>query len=72
RDLVQKAEDENLILDAARRAGILAGATAVEVGTGLFVNPSLPIKLARGLEKWVRSQGVADIGELVGALRLDG
>ncbi|QKK09616.1 MAG: dihydroorotate dehydrogenase [Planctomycetota bacterium] len=51
---------------------ILAGATAVEVGTGLFVDPKLPIKLARGLETWVRRQGVANIGELVGALRLDG
>lgn len=50
---------------------ILAGATAVEIGTGLFVNPRLPIRVARGLETWVRRQGCASIGELVGGLLSD-
>lgn len=50
---------------------ILAGATAVEVGTGLFVDPRLPVKLGRGLERWVRAQGATSISELVGALRLE-
>lgn len=53
--------------DAA--AFILAGASAVEVGTGLFVDPRSPLKIARGLEKWVRSQGERSIGGLVGAMR---
>jgi dihydroorotate dehydrogenase (NAD+) catalytic subunit len=47
---------------------VLAGATAVGVGTGLFVAPALPAKLARGLERWVRDQGANSIGDLVGAL----
>ncbi len=51
---------------------ILAGATAVGIGTGLFVNPRLPLGVARGLEKWVRRQGATNISELVGAVRLDG
>ncbi|TVS04572.1 MAG: dihydroorotate dehydrogenase [Phycisphaerales bacterium] len=54
--------------DAA--AFILAGASAVEVGTGLFVDPRSPLKIAKGLEKWVRSQGERSIGGLVGSLRL--
>ncbi|MCC5787770.1 MAG: dihydroorotate dehydrogenase [Phycisphaerales bacterium] len=54
--------------DAA--AFILAGASAVEVGTGLFVDPRSPLKIAKGLEKWVRSQGERSIGGLVGAMRL--
>jgi dihydroorotate dehydrogenase (NAD+) catalytic subunit len=47
---------------------ILAGATAVEVGTGLFVDPRCPIKIVKGLEKWVRSQGCEAIAQLVGAV----
>lgn len=47
---------------------IIAGATAVEVGTGLFIDPRCPIKIAAGLEKWVRRQERGNIRELVGAL----
>ena len=50
---------------------ILAGASAVGVGTGLFVDPSSPKRINRGLAKWVKSQGCASIGELVGALTGD-
>lgn len=51
---------------------ILVGATAIEIGTGLFADPRLPTKIARGLERWVRAQGAASVSDLVGALRLDG
>jgi dihydroorotate dehydrogenase (NAD+) catalytic subunit len=47
---------------------ILAGATAVQMGTALFVDPRLPAKVARGLEHWVRSQGCSHINELIGAM----
>ncbi len=47
---------------------ILAGATAVGVGTALFVDPRTPVALAKGLAGWVRSQGARSIGELVGAV----
>lgn len=50
---------------------ILAGATAVQMGTALFVDPRSPIAVARGLRAWVSRQGCANISELVGALRLD-
>jgi len=46
---------------------ILAGATAVGVGTGLFVNPSCPRRINKGLARWVRDQGCSSISELVGA-----
>lgn len=45
---------------------ILAGATAVGVGTALFIDPRAPVKIARGLERWVERQGCRSIGELVG------
>jgi dihydroorotate dehydrogenase (NAD+) catalytic subunit len=49
---------------------VLAGATAVEMGTGLFVDPRSPLKVVKGLEKWVRSQGARNVGELVGKVEL--
>ena len=50
---------------------ILAGATAVGVGTMNFADPRAVLRIARGLEKWVRSQGVSSVRELVGAVRED-
>lgn len=50
---------------------ILAGATAVQMGTALFADPRAPYRVAAGLEKWVRRQGKSSVSELVGGLRLD-
>ena len=49
---------------------ILVGASAVEMGTGLFVDPRSPAKVVRGLEKWARDQGTPNISDLVGAVAL--
>lgn len=49
---------------------ILAGATAVQVGTGLFVDPRSPLKIAKGLSRWVARQGKANISELIGSVVL--
>jgi dihydroorotate dehydrogenase (NAD+) catalytic subunit len=48
---------------------ILAGATAVGMGTALFVDPRKPVAVIAGLERWVRDQGCASIGDLVGKVR---
>lgn len=45
---------------------ILAGASAVGVGTALFVDPRIPARVVRGLERWTAAQGAGNIGELVG------
>ena len=47
---------------------ILAGATAVSVGTANFVDPCTTIKVVEGIEKYMRKYGVKDINELVGAV----
>jgi dihydroorotate dehydrogenase (NAD+) catalytic subunit len=47
---------------------VLAGATAVEIGTGLFADPRCPIKVANGLSAWAKRLGVARVSELVGAM----
>jgi dihydroorotate dehydrogenase (NAD+) catalytic subunit len=46
---------------------ILAGATAVAMGTALFVDPRAPRRVADGLAKWVGRQGCRSVSELVGA-----
>jgi dihydroorotate dehydrogenase (NAD+) catalytic subunit len=51
---------------------ILAGATAVAIGTALFVDPSTPNKIAVGLNEYLAKQGVERLSDLVGALELPG
>jgi dihydroorotate dehydrogenase (NAD+) catalytic subunit len=45
---------------------ILAGATAVGIGTGLFIDPRLPRTINRGLTRWIERQGCRNISELIG------
>ena len=47
---------------------ILAGATAVQVGTASFVNPGAAQEIAEGMEQWLAARGIADIKSLIGAL----
>jgi dihydroorotate dehydrogenase (NAD+) catalytic subunit len=47
---------------------ILAGATAVQVGTANFVNPRAAVDVAEGMASWLSERGVATIRELVGAV----
>ncbi len=49
---------------------ILAGATAVQIGAGSLADPRIPMKVAKGLAKWARSQGVDHIGLLTGAMEV--
>jgi dihydroorotate dehydrogenase (NAD+) catalytic subunit len=49
---------------------ILAGASAVQIGTGLFADPRTPARVTRGLAHWVRAQRATSIADLVGAVAL--
>jgi dihydroorotate dehydrogenase (NAD+) catalytic subunit len=51
---------------------ILAGASAVAIGTALFIDPSTPEKISTGLEQWLSKQGTDRLTDLVGALELPG
>jgi dihydroorotate dehydrogenase (NAD+) catalytic subunit len=46
---------------------IMAGASAVSIGTGNFVKPALAWEIAQGLEVYAAEQGYQHINELVGA-----
>ena len=48
---------------------MLAGASAVEVGTAHFVDPRASEKLVGGLEKWCQEGKVFEISRLTGALQ---
>lgn len=48
---------------------MIAGATAVEVGTGLFIDPLAPVTIAKQLHSWGKSQGFIHISQAIGALR---
>jgi dihydroorotate dehydrogenase (NAD+) catalytic subunit len=50
---------------------LLAGATAVEVGTASYADPRAVERLARGLEHWCSSNNVERVTELTGSLRLN-
>jgi dihydroorotate dehydrogenase (NAD+) catalytic subunit len=45
---------------------ILAGATAVQVGTASFVNPLAMTDMIEGIERYMRTYGIGDIRELIG------
>ena len=51
---------------------ILAGATAVAVGTALYADPEAPHRVLRGLRSYCERHGVGRISELVGTVRLHG
>lgn len=48
---------------------ILAGATAVQVGTANFVKPAAAIEVVDGLERWLAAREIGSVRELVGTLR---
>jgi len=48
---------------------ILAGASAVQVGTANFVRPRAPIEILRGLESFLSEGRIATVREMIGALR---
>ena len=47
---------------------ILCGASAVQIGTALFVDPEAPIKIANGLKTYLQTQKIKSINDLVGKL----
>lgn len=49
---------------------LLAGATAVQVGTASYADPRAVERLAKGLESWCRSHQVERVASLTGALEL--
>jgi dihydroorotate dehydrogenase (NAD+) catalytic subunit len=45
---------------------ILAGATAVQIGTASFINPVSSMEILEGIEKYLIEKGFSDIKEITG------
>jgi dihydroorotate dehydrogenase (NAD+) catalytic subunit len=50
---------------------LVAGATAVEVGTATFWDPESPVRIARELDAFCREENIAAVRELTGTLQLN-
>ncbi len=50
---------------------LLAGASAVAVGTAIFADPRAPLRVIEELEAYLDSHGIKSVSELVGQVRLD-
>jgi dihydroorotate dehydrogenase (NAD+) catalytic subunit len=47
---------------------ILAGATAVAVGTANFRNPAVTLEIIDGIEAYLKQHRISDVRELIGAV----
>ena len=47
---------------------LLAGASAIQIGTANFIDPAISAKVAKGIVEYCERQGVKDVNELVGGL----
>jgi dihydroorotate dehydrogenase (NAD+) catalytic subunit len=49
---------------------ILAGASAIQIGTHNFIDPTISVKVVDGISEYLDKNNIASVGELVGALKL--
>lgn len=49
---------------------LMVGATAVQVGTASFINPTAPIEIIQGIENYLEAKGYKDINEFIGTLEI--
>lgn len=48
---------------------MLAGATAVSIGAGNFIDPYTSVKTIEGIEQYMKEQGIEDIREIIGVVK---
>lgn len=48
---------------------LMAGATAIEIGTANFLDPAVTIKVRDGINDWLDQHGCKDIHEIIGCLK---
>ena len=49
---------------------MLAGSTALQVGTAFFSNPYAPVEILKGLEQYLDENNIASVTELTGKVQL--
>ena len=48
---------------------MMAGATALQIGTVLFTDPYAPIKIADGMNEWLDKNGIMSVSEITGTVK---
>jgi len=48
---------------------LLVGASAVQIGTANFVQPTLCLEVLQGLERYLIEQGISGVQSLIGAVQ---
>jgi dihydroorotate oxidase len=49
---------------------LMCGATAIQIGTANFVDPTVTIKVIEGLDSWLDVHGCQNVHEIIGALEV--
>ena len=47
---------------------LMAGATAIEIGTANFIDPAVTIKVRDGIDEWLDQHGCQSVSEIIGCL----
>ena len=47
---------------------LMCGATAIEIGTANFLDPSVSIKVRDGINDWLDQHGVRDVHDIIGCI----
>ena len=49
---------------------MLAGATAIQIGTANFIDPAITVKVAEGINDYLDRHGYSSVRDIIGALEI--
>ena len=49
---------------------MLAGASAIEIGTANFIDPAITVKVAKGIDEYLERHGFKSVKDIIGALEV--
>ena len=47
---------------------LIAGATAIQIGTANFIDPTTPVKVLEGIEEYMKRHSITQVSDLIGSL----
>ena len=47
---------------------LMAGASAIQIGTANFLDPTVTLKVRDGIDRWLEEHGVKDLKEIIGVI----
>ena len=49
---------------------MLVGASAIQVGTANFIDPTISVKIVEGIDKYLDTNGFSTVEEIIGAMEV--